>query len=92
MAGLLADYGFKIVDDIESAHACLLNSCTVKNPSQEKFVNLVQKARDAGKPVVVSGCVPQGDRNLKGLEDVSILGVTQIDRVVEVMEEALKGH
>ena len=76
MAGLLADYGFKIVDDIQSAHACLLNSCTVKNPSQEKFVNLVQKARDAGKPVVVSGCVPQGDRNLKGLEDVSILGVT----------------
>ena len=45
-----------------------------------------------GKPVVVSGCVPQGDRNLKGLESVSILGVTQIDRVVEVMEESLKGH
>lgn len=36
--------------------------------------------------------MPQGDRNLKGLEDVSILGVTQIDRVVEVVEEALKGH
>lgn len=29
---------------------------------------------------------------MKGLEDVSILGVTQIDRVVEVVEEALKGH
>jgi len=42
--------------------------------------------------VIVSGCVPQGDRNLKGLEDVSVLGVTQIDRVVEVVEEALKGH
>jgi len=36
--------------------------------------------------------VPQGDRNLKGLEDVSVIGVTQIDRVVEVMEEALKGN
>lgn len=40
----------------------------------------------------MSGCVPQGDRNLKGLEEVSVLGVTQIDRVVEVVEEALKGH
>ena len=29
---------------------------------------------------------------MKGLEDVSVLGVTQIDRVVEVVEEALKGH
>ena len=45
-----------------------------------------------GKPVIVSGCVPQGDRNLKGLEDVSVLGITQIDRVVEVVEESLKGH
>ena len=44
MAGLLADYGFKIVDDMETADACLLNSCTVKNPSQEKFINLVAKA------------------------------------------------
>ena len=36
--------------------------------------------------------MPQGDRNLKGLEDVSILGVTQIDRVVEIMEETIKGN
>jgi threonylcarbamoyladenosine tRNA methylthiotransferase CDKAL1 len=33
MAGLLANYGYKIVDNMEDAHACLLNSCTVKNPS-----------------------------------------------------------
>lgn len=38
MAGLLADYGYKIVDNMDEADACLLNSCTVKNPSQEKFV------------------------------------------------------
>jgi len=54
--------------------------------------SLVQSAKGKKKPVIVSGCVPQGDRNIKGLEDVSVIGVTQIDRVVEVMEEALKGH
>jgi threonylcarbamoyladenosine tRNA methylthiotransferase CDKAL1 len=53
---------------------------------------LVKSAKDAKKPVIVSGCVPQGDRNIKGLEDVSVIGVTQIDRVVEVVEESLKGH
>ena len=36
------------------------------------------------------GCEPKGDRILKGIEDVSVLGVTQIDRIVEVVEEALK--
>jgi threonylcarbamoyladenosine tRNA methylthiotransferase CDKAL1 len=77
---------------MENADACLINSCTVKGPSQEKFINLVQTAKGAKKPVIVSGCVPQGDRNIKGLEDVSVIGVTQIDRVVEVVEESLKGH
>jgi len=43
-------------------------------------------------PVVVSGCVPQGDRNMSELSDVSIVGVTQIDRIVEVVEETLKGN
>lgn len=33
MAGLLQDYGFTIVDKVEEAEACLINSCTVKNPS-----------------------------------------------------------
>jgi len=92
MAGLLSEYGYTLVDEPDQADACLLNSCTVKNPSQEKFVNLIEKCQQDGKPVIVSGCVRQGDRNLKGLEAVSILGVTQIDRVVEVVEEALKGH
>lgn len=43
-------------------------------------------------PVVVSGCVPQGDRNINELKGVSMVGVTQIDRVVEVVEETLKGN
>lgn len=36
--------------------------------------------------------MPQGSRDLKELEGVSIVGVQQIDRVVEVVEETLKGH
>ena len=33
MAGLLEEYGFTLVDKVEDADACLINSCTVKNPS-----------------------------------------------------------
>jgi threonylcarbamoyladenosine tRNA methylthiotransferase CDKAL1 len=92
MMGLLAEYGYELVDRLDDSDACLFNSCTVKNPSQDTFMFNVEKARALGKPVVVSGCVPQGDRNLKGLEGVSIIGITQIDRVVEVMEETIKGN
>ena len=70
----------------------LLNSCTVKNPSQDHFQNVVNEGKDKEKPVIAAGCVPQGQPNLAGLEKVSLIGVQQIDRVVEVVEEALKGN
>jgi threonylcarbamoyladenosine tRNA methylthiotransferase CDKAL1 len=92
MMGLLSEYGYKLVEDFFESDVCIINSCTVKNPSQDAFVNYVTKARETGKKVVVAGCVPQGDRNIKGLEDCSMIGVTQIDRIVEVVEETLKGN
>lgn len=54
--------------------------------------NLIRKGKEAGKPLVVAGCVPQGSKDLKDLEGVSIVGVQQIDRIVEVVEETLQGH
>ena len=44
-----------------------------------------------GKPVVVAGCVPQGAPRQEYIKGLSLIGVQQIDRVVEVVEETLKG-
>lgn len=56
------------------------------------MTTLINKCKSAKKPLVVAGCVPQGSKDLKELEGVSVIGVQQIDRVVEVVEETLKGH
>ena len=53
---------------------------------------LITRGRSGKKPLVIAGCVPQGSRDLKELEGVSVVGVQQIDRVVEIVEETLKGH
>ena len=82
MIGQLADYGYNMVNTPDQADLILINSCTVKNPSQDAFISMVCKAKKIKKPVVVAGCVPQGDRDIPELNEVSALGVTQIDRVV----------
>ncbi|GMH17332.1 hypothetical protein Nepgr_019173 [Nepenthes gracilis] len=92
MAGQLSAYGYALCEDPEEADLWLINTCTVKSPSQSAMDTTISKGRAAKKPLVVAGCVPQGSRNLKELEGVSIVGVQQIDRVVEVVEETLKGH
>ncbi|KAJ3410780.1 hypothetical protein HDV05_003245 [Chytridiales sp. JEL 0842] len=96
MAGMLASHGYKILledDKKYDADVWVLNSCTVKGPSEQAFINDVKRGKDRGLKVVVAGCVPQGSAS-KGQEwdGLSVIGVQQIDRVVEVVEESLKGN
>ncbi|XP_010222403.1 PREDICTED: threonylcarbamoyladenosine tRNA methylthiotransferase-like [Tinamus guttatus] len=70
----------------------LLNSCTVKNPAEDHFRNSIKKAQEGNKKVVLAGCVPQAQPRQDYLKGLSIIGVQQIDRVVEVVEETIKGH
>ena len=92
MQGMLGSYGYKFVETKEEADLIFLNSCTVKNPSEMAVVNIVNSSQKVLKPVVMAGCVPQGDRNMDALSEISIVGISQIDRVVEVVEETLKGN
>lgn len=92
MAGQLAAYGFNLTNNKEDAHLWLLNSCTVKNPAEDHFRNEISDAKRLGKRIVLAGCVPQGAPKADYLKGLSVIGVQQIDRVVEVVEETLKGN
>lgn len=92
MAGQLAAYGYSLTQDKTKADLWLLNSCTVKNPAEDHFRNEIESAKTQGKHVVLAGCVPQGAPKANFVQGLSVIGVQQIDRVVEVVEETLKGN
>ena len=92
LAGQLQDYGYTLVDSLEESDAIVINSCTVKHPSETRALNLVSNAQQLGKGVVLAGCVPSSNRQLADKLDVSMLDVTQLDRIVEVVEETVKGN
>ena len=45
--------------DCEAADLWLINTCTVKNPSQAAMGTLLKRGQKLGKRLLVSGCVPQ---------------------------------
>lgn len=95
MAGLLSANGYEVTfnsEDRDSADAWVLNSCTVKSPAEQHFSNYIETGLKLGKKLVVAGCVAQSAPKSSYLIGISIVGVQQIDRVVEVMEETLKGN
>jgi len=64
----------------------------VKNPSQEAFITLLNRTKSQGKIAIAAGCVPQSEPTLKDLENCSVVGITNIGRIAEVLEEAIKGN
>lgn len=93
------------MDKEQDADIWVLNSCTVKTPSETQVTficlglqiviqasNKVEEGQKQGKRVVMAGCVSQAAPDEPWLKDVSIVGVKQIDRIVEVVEETLKGN
>uniref|UniRef100_A0AC35UAF2 tRNA-t(6)A37 methylthiotransferase n=1 Tax=Rhabditophanes sp. KR3021 TaxID=114890 RepID=A0AC35UAF2_9BILA len=92
MCGLLAQAGYPLVKDKEIADVWILNSCTVKTPSETTFKNDIEQGKKKGKFVVVAGCVSQAAPNEPYLKGISIIGVKQITEVVKVVEETIKGN
>jgi threonylcarbamoyladenosine tRNA methylthiotransferase CDKAL1 len=92
MAGQLQAYGYRLEPDPALADAWVVNTCTVKNPSQSAMNTVIRDGRALNKALVVAGCVPQGDKTARELDGLTLLGVTQIDRVVEAVERTLDGE
>jgi len=104
MLGLLTQAGYTILsgkgvgesDELEEADCIVVNSCSVKNPSQDAAVNLVRDvAVRRKKPVILTGCVSQADPALvKNLEktNVSIVGLSYTAKIVEAVESCLMGN
>lgn len=87
MAGVLTKAGHIIVKKREDGDIVLINSCTVKDPSEKRFLNEIEKTK---KPIILAGCVPQSD--LKRFQNYSVVGVREITNVGKVVESLLKGE
>uniref|UniRef100_W5LBK5 tRNA-t(6)A37 methylthiotransferase n=1 Tax=Astyanax mexicanus TaxID=7994 RepID=W5LBK5_ASTMX len=91
MAGQLAAGGYKMTGTCVDTHTHSSQPCIMK-ASEYLSANVGKKAQEQNKKVVVAGCVPQAQPRMDYLKGLSIIGVQQIDRVVEVVDEAVKGH
>lgn len=87
MAGLLKKAGFEIAKNIDDARIVIINTCTVKQPSETKFFNYLEKINSSGKKIIIAGCIPQTDP--EKLAGYSLIGVNQIKNIVEIVEETL---
>ena len=92
IAGVLLKEGYELIDENRKydADVWVLNGCTVKDPSELSFDKNINLAKKNGIKLVLAGCVTQADS--KKYTDYSIIGIHELDRVGEAVEETLKGY
>jgi threonylcarbamoyladenosine tRNA methylthiotransferase CDKAL1 len=92
MAGLLVKAGHKLVRDIAKAELVLFNTCTVKDNPEKRFFSELAKVLAMKKKVVVAGCVPQAEPGNELLKNISVVGVKNLSKIVEAVEQTAKGN
>ncbi|AZR72551.1 ribosomal protein S12 methylthiotransferase RimO [Anoxybacter fermentans] len=100
MLGLLDQAKFNIVDNLEEADVVIVNTCGfIESAKQESIDTILElsQLKDSGrlKYLVVTGCLAQRyyDELKKEIPEIdTILGTGNFDRIVEVIEEGLKGQ
>ena len=72
--------GYKLIanGNVEEADLVVVNTCTVKTPTEDKILYLLDKLRETNQEVVVTGCISQAEPDLieKRYPDFIKLGVT----------------
>ncbi len=84
MAGLLKEADFEIVDSVEEANLIILNTCTVKTPTENTFFNRLEKIKQLNKYIIIAVFITQTDS--KKLKLFSLVGTRQIDNIVSIVE------
>ena len=100
MLGLLAQKGHQMVDSEEMADVIVVNTCCFIHDAKEESIQTIlemaeYKKEGTLKALIVAGCLAQRYKQeiLDEIEEVdAVLGTTSYDKIVDAIEEALKGH
>lgn len=100
MLGLLASRGYQMTDDETEAEIIVINTCCfIHDAKEESIQNILDmaeyKKNGKVKALVVTGCLAERYRQeiLDEIPEVdAVLGTTAYDKILDAIDEALKGQ
>ncbi|NJE61971.1 tRNA (N(6)-L-threonylcarbamoyladenosine(37)-C(2))-methylthiotransferase [Thermococcus sp. 21S7] len=91
MEAILASAGYDLAETPEGADYVVVNTCAVKDPTEKHMRGRIKELLNAGKRVIVTGCLPHVNPDVIDSRVSGILGVKSIDRIAEVISVAERG-
>lgn len=92
MLGLLCEKGYEVTLDDKDADVIIVNTCSFIHDAEKESVQSILQMVDAGKKVIVTGCLPQKHKDdLKEAipEVCAMIGTSDLKEIVSVVEQVL---
>ncbi|MFW9802438.1 MAG: tRNA (N(6)-L-threonylcarbamoyladenosine(37)-C(2))-methylthiotransferase [Candidatus Thorarchaeota archaeon] len=91
----LGGLGAEQTSDIEVADLIVLNTCGVKEPTEDRIIHRLEELGNQPVPVIVAGCLPRIsiDRIQRAIPSfAALLGPQSLDTLGNVVNRVLKGE
>lgn len=87
MGNILSSNGIVVSESERDSDVVIMNTCTVKTPTQEKILHRLGKLEKQGKRVVVTGCMASANQDLieKYAPNASIVTTSNIDKITSAV-------
>jgi MiaB-like tRNA modifying enzyme len=92
MKGLVMQAGLNITSNLDYADFIVINSCIVKEATEEKIRRRVFDLLGAGKKIILAGCMPRMIKKKLQKRNLFLLDVSQIKNIVNVIRDATKNN
>lgn len=92
MLGALIEKGYEVTLDENLAEYVIVNTCAFINDAEKESVQSILQLIDAGKKVIVTGCLSQKHKDeLKDAipEIVGLVGISEINNIADVLDEII---
>lgn len=92
MASKLIQHNHNIIQNDKSADIIIINSCTVKNSSEAKLFNDINKYTKQNKKIIVAGCIPQAQPSYikTKLKPYSVIGINDLYKITQIVDAITK--
>lgn len=91
MKGLLKSAGLNLTENVDFADFVVVNSCIVKEPTEEKIRRRVFDLLAEGKKVILAGCMPRLLREKLQHENLFLLDTSHVKDIINLIQDIRDG-
>lgn len=87
MKGLVRQAGFNLTSNPNFADLIIINSCIVKEPTQEKIRRQIQDLLKQNKKIILAGCMPRLNKDKLDRENLFLLDTTHVKDLTNLIQD-----